>query len=1482
MTGSRRFSALLVSVSLIPLISLPLTYVGAEDAALLVAPAELHAGGQSALTLSTFDSLTHEAVARPVVVTLLRGGNVVSTIHAGATGSEGHLRIAFGVPAGLEPGDYKLRAAIAGIGEPLEVSTTISRTPAILIETDKPIYKPGQTIQGRVVLLSNALTPVSGTVELAVHDAKGIRVDRRELTANEYGAASFSLDLASEVNFGVWKIKVRSENVESIRDVRVEEYVLPRFDLSVSWPRTWALVDEAVTGTVNARYFFGRDVEGRATVVAKRWVGTWEEYSRTEGDLQGGAMEFTLPAVGFVAGSPQNSGQGGVTVDVEVTDSTGNTQTTTEVLTISQSSLVLGLIPRVRSMKPDIPFEVLVTAKTPDGQPLDAQVTVNAEYFGRFGDPAGAETQVVEVQGGRGIVELAPTAESFYAELSASGRRDGRTATTSVRVDGSFSAGNSFLALIREDGDGPLSVGSQPRFQTTSTHPGTVYYEVYAGGRTVLSGASESDGFSFAVTHEMVPAARVVAYKINPDNEVSADVASIEVNLASSIAIISTFGGDEVKPGDAVTLRIDAGTGKRTLLGVSLVDESVLALGRSRLHLADVFAELERRFLEPQAEVHDGGGDPVPGGPGGGPGLVADFGPGGFRPPRLEGSLDVLESVGLVVAASRGISLPRGEFIRGLFPEAFDVDVADGAAPPADDGGPPDVVRVRQYFPETWVWEPLLLTDEAGIATLELTAPDSITNWKLGVVGTCSAGVDFGQKDLTVFQEFFVEPSLPFSVTRGEEFPVKVDVFNYLDEAQQVDLSFGDAEWFDLLGESELQVTVPPNSVSSVTFPIRPTRLGEQQIRITALGSSLSDAVLRPIAVRPEGLPSELVFNDVIEPGGSLPLDLSFPASVVAGSSRAFLHITPSPVAQTLNGVSDLLGMPYGCGEQNMIFLAPDVEILKYLREIGELSTEIRATAEFYVNVGYQRELTFQTTDGGFAAFGGEQGSLWLTAFVLSTFSCAREVRDIDETVLAQAAGMLVGRQNTDGSFRTDDFLIHKEMDGGLENLYAMTAYVTNALADYAAEGNPSGDVTTALGRAAGYLRGQRTTVADDAYSQSIAAVALGKVPGFTDTAEEVIDRLLELAVDEGVGIHWEPYPVETTGYVAMALLSANGGNGRPQAGEAIDWLGTQRNSLGGYGGSTQDTVVAIRTLFQAARRSNRDLDVTLSLVSGEETLWSLHVDSTNFDVLHSTPLQLPGEGDPPLELRSSGRGSVGYQVSRRFNVPGTQLPPSRDMLIEVDYQTDGIDVDDILDVRVRLLYSGFKEATGMVIADVGVPTGFQVVGASTAALIEAETVSRVEIAGRKVIFYIDSLRGGEALEFTFQMRALFPVRAEGPISEAYEYYDSVVRGYHRMATISIDDGSSVRLFVRGDGNVDGTVDLSDAVTTLNYLFVGEGAATLRCRDAADANDDGTINITDPIYLLQFLFLGGPPPAAPHTAPGVDPTEDDLDCRRGV
>ncbi len=83
--------------------------------------------------------------------------------------------------------------------------------------------------------------------------------------------------------------------------------------------------------------------------------------------------------------------------------------------------------------------------------------------------------------------------------------------------------------------------------------------------------------------------------------------------------------------------------------------------------------------------------------------------------------------------------------------------------------------------------------------------------------------------------------------------------------------------------------------------------------------------------------------------------------------------------------------------------------------------------------------------------------------------------------------------------------------------------------------------------------------------------------------------------------------------------------------------------------------------------------------------------------------------------------------------------------------------------------------------------------------------------------------------------------------------------------------------FSRGDSNLDGQLQLSDAVFTLGFLFLGS-PTVLDCEDAADANDDGSINLSDAVSGLGYLFLGTAPPPAPFPACGEDPTDDALGC----
>jgi hypothetical protein len=90
-----------------------------------------------------------------------------------------------------------------------------------------------------------------------------------------------------------------------------------------------------------------------------------------------------------------------------------------------------------------------------------------------------------------------------------------------------------------------------------------------------------------------------------------------------------------------------------------------------------------------------------------------------------------------------------------------------------------------------------------------------------------------------------------------------------------------------------------------------------------------------------------------------------------------------------------------------------------------------------------------------------------------------------------------------------------------------------------------------------------------------------------------------------------------------------------------------------------------------------------------------------------------------------------------------------------------------------------------------------------------------------------------------------------------------------------LDSSEPRPTFIRGDGNADGTVDISDPVLVLLHLFLG---AEARCLESLDANDDVRVDVSDPVYLLDFLFRGGPAPPAPFPLPGADPEPDTLSC----
>lgn len=1340
-----------------------------DVAAALFLPKKLFAGGQSSYSLMTVKTQDQQPISLPYQVLLTRGEEE-RVLGWGVTDAKGTASRRFDLP-NLATGAWNVSVRSANFIL-ASGAATVEDGRALFIETDKPVYRPSQIIQGRVLSLNNALAPLPGEVELVISDAKGIRIHRETVTTDDYGVAPFELPLADELNFGVWKITAQAGAGARVeKDIEVDRYVLPAFDVQVRLTKDWFLAGkDRVSGVIESRYFFGQPVQGTARVEALRYVGVWETYATAEGRLTDGLFAFDLPPVPYGAGTPGAQGDATVQIKVSVTDDTGRAEERDSLASLVDAGARLRMIVDSPMIKPGLEQELLIVAQTPDRDPLSIPVNLTITYTNQEGETLRTVDERLSTEIGLASYRFSAPARTALASFQISARLDDRAMEETLMLSAAYSPGGHFIHLRQETPE-TAKVGSAAEFRVISTHGGTVFYDVVTRGRTLFSGSSESGRIAFTVTPEMSPKARVIAYQIQPNNEVSADALPFEVELASSVGLEAIFDAEEARPGQEIGLTIQSQG--QAMVGLAIVDESVFALAEGRLNLRNIFDELERLFMEPQIEIHQDPHFPMP----------EPF-------PYLgsKGTQEVLAEHNLQAIVSDSLIVPKGEemdpwrlfgrpWFRGDFLVPMPEEAVDASPPSGGDFQEPD--RVRSFFPETWVWNPQLLTGADGSARLELTAPDSITTWKLHALSTSPLGMGVAESHLRVFQDFFVEPDLPYAVIRGDRFPLRARIFNYLDEEQLIRVSLSDNDALGLQDDAVQEIVVPAASLASVSFTLEPNKVGAIPIELIAQSARRADAVRRDLRVEPEGARREIIHNGILRGATEVEIDFSIPhlfdedepllrdsepfppllpIPIVPDSERWRVAVTGSLLGQSMSGLDDLLGMPFGCGEQNMILLAPNIEVLRYLRATGQLNPPVEAKARFFITTGYQRQLTYQRSDGSFSAFGeqDESGSLWLTAFVAGVFSRARATHTIDPQVLMDAVSWVLDRQRADGAWEPVGFVIHQEMIGGLEGELTLTAFVLNALMDYG-EASP-----TVLERGFGFLESRLTDAADDAYALAQIAYALARAN--RPSAGQAVDLLLRLARTASDGMMWAPNSIETTAYAAMALTLQN----RDESQAALEWLATQRNSLGGYGG-TQDTVVALMALTQAAILQSRELDASVEVWVDGELSHTFRVNSNNFDVLQTLEI----ESAQTITLRQRGEGTVVYQALYAFNVPVVgETQPISELDLRVEYSADHIEVDDLVDVSVYLEYRGRLEKTGMTIVDVSVPTGFAVERPSLDRVREHPQIKRIEVAGRKAIFYIDHLLADEPLVFEFQARALYPVRADGGVSQAYLYYE--------------------------------------------------------------------------------------------------------------
>ena len=1370
--------------------------VSAAESYMAIIPEVLHSGQTEELSLALFagDNL----VAGKVEVSLLDDG---SEIYKTEKNVNGKGTIEIDVPV-IDDGDYEIR--VKGNNFEDEATVRVERSFLTFLETDKPIYKPGQTVYIRLITLDNELMPMEEEVTIEILDAKGIKIFRNEITTDEYGMASLDLPLSTEPNLGTWKITATTEHSDTQLDIQVDEYVLPKYEVDVELPRQWFLINEPITGSISAEYSFGKPVKGEVEIIASRYVGEWQEYATLTKEIDGD-IEFELPAASYVAGTPAAGGLGNVILDITVREAaTGYEEQTSLLLTVADTSLNIQIIPDSVSFKPGLPFDLLFISETPGNEPVDADLDITITYLNSDYEEEDSEHKEITTSNGTALIEVSPPDEAVAMIIEAfelTPISSISPASAEKIVTASYSPSGNFIHL-EQTSEGIPQVGEEIAFRVNSTkEAANFYYEVVSRGSVIFSDFTRSNEIKFKVTPLMAPSSRLLVYQILPNSEVAADYLPFKVTASYSHNATVEFSDDEASPGDDITIDIE--TDGESKVGISIVDRSVFILAENRLNLQQVFDELERLYMQPQVELHEATIYPT---------IIT------------QGAMDVFEDSGMVVLSNNDI--PGGEEYEMDYQEGFwdgiwrffdgkngwDA-VGEGGFPPPVVLAPPaitvtqaassasdlaEIERVRQFFPETWLWDEITV-DADGEISVPVTVPDTITTWMLHAVAISKdSGLGMYDDELVAFQPFFIKVDLPYSAIRGEQFAVKVAVYNYLDEPQEVIVGLEEAGWFELLDNTEKTVTVAANDIGSVEFMIEPKGLGNNEFKITARSTKAADAVIKTLLVQPEGVSREFVQNLVLSAGSSQTVDTSIPEFAVDDSGRVYIALTSSFLAQTMEGLEGLIQMPFGCGEQNMIVFAPDVYITKYLEESGQLKAEIMAKAEKLMITGYQRELTYRRSDGSFSAFGqsDEEGSLFLTAFVLKSFAEAEDLIYIDDAILQEAASWIKSHQNSDGSFEPVGFICHQEILGGLSGKNALTAYAAIALMEYG-EGASSA-------KAISYLEDALDDM-EDAYTIAITAYAL-ELAG-SGSSDDAYDMLIELAIEDENGLHWgssddilpleESQPedgriiapglpmqnqsadIEITAYATLALTEHGDTFNSSQAAK---WLTSQRNAYGGYG-STQDTVMALQALINYSSGTRADVDLTVSIETSASTI-EKHITSENYDVLQIVEVPI----NELVEITTEGEGEAVAQVVSRFNLP--QAEEENNIFdISVEYDTTEVEVNDIVTVSVELDFNPEQPMeAGMVVLDISVPTGFTPLAESIAAIVENnDNIKRYEIAGRKVIFYIENMMTGDSLSFSFQVQAMFPVKAKGAASEAYSYYQPDLRGETLGADVTVN-----------------------------------------------------------------------------------------------
>ncbi|GFR23611.1 murinoglobulin-1 [Trichonephila clavata] len=909
------------------------------------------------------------------------------------------------------------------------------------------------------------------------------------------------------------------------------------------------------------------------------------------------------------------------------------------------------------------------------------------------------------------------------------------------------------------------------------------------------------------VDADISPSFTLLVFYVREDRETVADSQKIEVEKCFKNEVGFEFGNEEKQPGTKTTVRITSSP--NSLCGVKVVDKSISLLDSNDQLTKDKIFQLVENMDTGIYYSTNPCNEDIPQ-----PGLYSTKGASIIRPPHpwstssYEDSFAAFQDAGYLVISdlilfTRPCSNNGGGFghiyqsesfmsnqgpavalastaRRPAAPVAIAADAKIGMAPTKS------AVEVRDYFPETWLFQ-METTGPDGVFTTKETLPHTITEW-IGSAVCVNAEDGLGLSNTTSikgFQAFFISYTLPSSVIRGEEFVLVVSIFSYAEADLPIAVSLDQPEGFSVTSDSvDRELCVKPGTSKTLPITLKATSVGSVNITVRAETASSSsvcgsspvseslakDAITQSLEVQPEGFPREEVYSILFCPTDEEnqmftdSYDLNLPEDVVPDSSRAIIDVTGNVMGPAIQNLNNLVTLPTGCGEQNMVKFTPNYLVLDYLTDIGKLTDKTKTQAIRNLNTGYQRELNYRHNDGSFSAFGAvdKEGSMFLTAFVLRSFYEAKRYIAIDNNIINDMQKWIINRQQADGCFPNVGKVIDRAIQGGLEkekNNGAITAYVVASLVISKYENE------TIINNALSCLSGDSNLSPYETFLYAYAEALADKKEAAEKRLEDIKPRA---NTTDGVEYYKNPNgskatELETAAYAVLTNLQI--GSTASDVLPLIRYLTMNLNPRGGFH-STQDTVVGLDALSKFAKIVYKDpVDISVTISGGLNKKIEISEDNKLL-----VQRNMVDEVPSVLKIEAVGSGCGLVQTSLRYN---TNTPPEKQKFyLEVVGACSSSDCKQ-KKITCILSYVPKGKVAGMSVVQIKMVTGTVPEKESLDQLTanENNNILRVDVENNEVIIYLLEV-SNEFKEIQFNVEQVVEVSNPQPgTAKVFDYY---------------------------------------------------------------------------------------------------------------